>query len=220
MSEPQTGQSASIPQPEARYFYPNRMGRVLLLSYEDVLGHNGLHALLKLAGYEHYAQFRPPNNSDRQFSFDVVGSLTRSLIDMYGPRGARGIAMRVGRVVFKHGIREYGPMMGLAELTFQLLPFSIKLEQGTRAFAELFNHHTDQVVRLQETPDTLYWQIERNPLSWGVEAAQPVCYVAVGLLQESLLWLSGGKNFQVEETSCMACGDDVCQIAITKKPLD
>lgn len=220
MEEPQVGQNQSLSQPEPRYFYPNRMGRVVLLSYEDVMGHNGLHALLKLAGYEQYAQFRPPNNSDRQFSFEVMGSLTSSLIDMYGPRGARGIAMRVGRVVFKHGIREYGPMMGLAELTFQLLPFSIKLEQGARAFAELFNLHTDQVVRLQETPETLYWQIERNPLTWGVEAAQPVCYIAVGLLQESLLWLSGGKNFQVEETSCMACGDEVCRIAITKKPLD
>lgn len=220
MADPQAGPDPIVPDPDAQYYYPNRMGRIVLLAYEDVLGRNGLHALLKLASHEHYAQYRPPSNSDRQFSFEVVGSLTRSLIDMYGPRGARGIAMRVGRVVFKHGIREYGPQMGLAELTFQLLPFSIKLEQGARAFAELFNHHTDQVVRLQDTPDALYWHIERNPLTWGVEAAQPVCYLAVGLLQESLLWLSGGKTFQVEETACQACGDATCTIVITRKPLD
>lgn len=196
------------------------MGRILLLAYEDVLGHNGLHAVLKLAGCEQYATIRPPNNSDRQFSFEVVGGLTRALIDMYGPRGARGIALRTGRVVFKHGIREYGPMMGLAELAFQILPFSIKLEQGSRAFAELFNLHTDQIVRLEDSADTLFWHIERNPLCWGVQAKQPVCYLAVGLLQESLLWLSGGKTFDVQETSCMACGDEICTIAITKKPLD
>lgn len=220
MTDSFAGQDSAVTDPDEQYYYPNRMGRIILLSYEDVLGHTGLHALLKLAGHEHYAQFRPANNSDRQFSFEVVGSLTRSLIDLYGPRGARGISLRVGRVVFKHGIREYGPLMGLAELTFQLLPFSIKLEQGAKAFAELFNHHTDQVVRLRETPETLYWTIERNPLTWNVEAAQPVCHLAVGLLQESLMWLSGGKNFQVEETACQACGADVCTIAITKKPLD
>ena len=111
-------------------------------------------------------------------------------------------------------------MLGVAELTFRLLPLSIKLEKGAKAFAELFNHYSDQRVRLQETPDTLYWHIERCPVCWGVQSAGPCCHLAVGLLQESLMWLSGGKTFQVEETSCMACGDEVCTIAITKKPLD
>ncbi len=202
------------------FAYPNRMGRVLLLAYEDVLGRNVLHALFKLAGCEYLAQAPPANNSDRQFGFEVIGGLTRALIDMYGPRGARGVSLRVGRMCFKHGIREYGPMMGLAELTFQLLPFSIKMEKGAHAFSDLFNTHTDQRVRLQETPGTLYWHIERNPLCWGVQAEQPVCYLAVGLLQESLMWLSGGKTFHVEETACQACGDEICTIAIDKKPLD
>ncbi len=220
MVGPQMDQPSLTPGSERRYTYPNRMGRILLLSYEEVLGRTGLHALLNLAGYAHYAQSLPPNNSDRQFGFEIIGSLTQALLDMYGPRSARGIALRTGRVCFKHGIREYGPMMGLAELTFQLLPFSIKLSQGARAFCELFNRQTDQIVRLQDTPETLYWLIERNPLCWGVMAERPCCYVAVGLLQESLLWLSGGKSFQVEETTCMGCGDEICTIAITKKPLD
>ncbi len=220
MTDQLPGPDAIHPEPDGRYYYPNRMGRILLHSYEEVLGHNGLHALLRLQGNEHYAQVPPPNNSDRQFSFEVVGGLTRALLDMYGPRGARGIGLRVGRVVFKHGIREYGPLLGLAELTFQLLPFSIKLEQGAKAFADLFNLYTDQIVRLQETPEALCWQIERNPLAWGVQSSGPVCFVAVGLLQESLLWLSGGKTFQVDETSCVACGGSVCNIVITRKPLE
>ena len=84
----------------------------------------------------------------------------------------------------------------------------------------MLNTHTDQIVRLRETPETLYWQIERNPLCWGVKTEQPCCHLAVGLLQESLLWLSGGKTFQVEEESCTACGADSCTITIARKPLD
>lgn len=217
-TQPQT--ASSLPTVQPQYFYANRMGRILLLAFEDVLGHNALNALLKLANYENYIHQPPPNNSDRQFSFATVGALTEAMQRMYGPRGARGVALRVGRVCFKYGIREYGPMMGIAELTFQLLPFSLKLDKGATAFADLFNHHTDQIVRLQDTPDRLYWHIERCPVCWGVRSEQPCCHLAVGLLQESLQWLSGGKNFLVEEETCIARGDSTCTISIAKKPLD
>ncbi|MBN1963161.1 MAG: 4-vinyl reductase [Anaerolineae bacterium] len=220
MSDRKHDAAPSALDANVHYYYPNRMGRLILLALEDVLGHNGQHALLHMAGFEHYAHTPPPNTTDRQFPFAAVGGLTQAMLDMYGPRGGRGVALRVGRVVFKYGLREYGPMMGLAELTFQLLPLSIKLERGAQAFAALFNHHTDQVVRLQETPEVLYWHVDVNPVCWGVESDQPVCNLAVGLLQESLLWLSGGKSFSVEEQACIACGDPCCTIAIVKKPLD
>lgn len=216
----QPGLRAPSGDSAARYFYPNRMGRILLLALEDVLGHNGLHALLKMAGYEHFIRNLPPNTSDRQFPFEAVSGFIGTLHDMYGPRGARGVALRVGRVCFKYGLREYGPMMGVADLTFQLLPLSIKLEQGARAFSDLFNDHSDQVVQVQDTPETLYWRIERCPMCWKRRSEHPHCYLAVGLLQESLLWLSGGKTFQVEVKNCIAQGDDVGTITIAKKPLD
>jgi predicted hydrocarbon binding protein len=196
------------------------MGRILCLAYEEVLGHNGLAALLKMAGYEQYVQAPPPGNSDRQFPFAAVSGLTQAATDLYGPRGGRGILQRVGRVCFKHGVREYGDMLGITDLTFQLLPFSIKLEKGIRALADLFNTQTDQVVRVQETPDMLYWTVERCPVCWQLEASQPTCQVSVGLFQEALQWLSGGKTFVVEEQTCVACGDDACTIAIAKLPLD
>lgn len=214
--------AASAPaDPEAqKFYYPNRMGRILLLGYEEVMGYNGMHALLKLAGYEHYAQVPPPNNSDKQFPFTAIGGLTGALLRMYGPRGARGVAHRVGAVCAKHGIREYASMMGIADLTFQLLPLSIKLSKGVNAFAALFNDYTDDVVRLEETPDMLYWHVERCSVCWGVQSEAPCCHLAVGLLREGLAWLSGGKDFQVEEQACIAAGDPTCTIAITKVPLD
>lgn len=219
-----------IPDSTGPFYCPNRMGRILLLAYEEVVGRNALVALLTLIEshgetqrrfpYVKYIDVAPPLNSDRQFPFEAIGGLTQALIDMYGPRQLRSVAGRIGRVTFKHGLSEYGQMMGVTDLTFQLLPLSIKLEKGAQALAALYNDHTDQRVRIHETADMLYWHVERNPVCWGVEATQPVCHLTVGLLQESLLWLSGGKDFQLEETTCMACGDDVCTIAITKKPLD
>lgn len=219
----------SAPHPETgalesghsrRYYYPNRMGRILLLAIEDVIGHTGLTAVMKLAGYENIGNPLPPNNTDRQFAFETLSRLMEALDALYGPRGARSVALRVGRVCFKYGLREYGPVVGIGELTFQLLPLSIKLEKGIRLFADVFNSFTDQVVRVEETPDTFYWYVERCPVCWDRQTDQPSCHLSVGVLQEALLWVSGGKTFQVEEQACVACGDEACIIAITKTPLD
>lgn len=219
----------AVPRPDAvssasevkpRYYYPNRMGRILLLAVEDVVGRSGLHALSNLAGLEHEVTLLPPSTTDKSFSFETISRLLQAIQDMYGPRGARGIALRVGRICLKQGLRDYGPTMGIAELTFQLLPLSIKLEKGIRVFADLFNNFTDQIVRIEETAETFYWHIERCPVCWGRQSDQPCCHLAVGVLQEALLWVSGGKTFEVEEQTCIACGDETCTIAITKKPLD
>ena len=110
-------------------------------------------------------------------------------------------------------------MLGLTEMAFRLLPLPTKLRTGARVFADLFNKHTDQQVRVEETAEKIYWIIERCPLCWERKADEPVCHLAVGVLQEALYWLSGGKVFGVEETTCIAKGDETCTIVIDQTPL-
>ena len=110
-------------------------------------------------------------------------------------------------------------MLGLTEMTFRLLPLPTKIHTGAKLFADLFNKQTDQVVRIEETADKLFWHIECCPLCWERKTSEPVCNLAVGLLQEALYWLSGGKIFHVEEIACVARGDPACTIVIDAAPL-
>jgi predicted hydrocarbon binding protein len=41
----------------------------------------------------------------------------------------------------------------------------------------------------------------------------------VGLLKEGLNWVSGGKEFRITETKCIASGSDVCEFTIQKEPI-
>jgi predicted hydrocarbon binding protein len=202
------------------YYYPNKIGRIVLLATEEVMGRNGVNAALNLARLRHLVNNYPPNNFDRQFSFEEMGGIQQALEDMYGPRGARGLALRAGRACFKYGIREFGPVLGISDLAFRLLPLGMKMKVGIEVFAEVFNKFSDQVVRLGEDEDSFIWTIERCPVCWGRHTAEPCCYLAVGVLQEGAYWVSGGKNFSVEETMCVGKGDDVCTILIGKRPLD
>ncbi|MBI3360217.1 MAG: 4-vinyl reductase [Chloroflexi bacterium] len=196
------------------------MGRIILLALEEVIGHNGVNAVLNLAHLRHLVNNYPPNNLDRQFSFEEIGAIQKSLDEMYGPRGGRGLALRAGRACFKYGLREFGPVLGIADLAFRLLPLGMKLRSGADVFADTFNKYTDQVVRLSEDEDRILWIIERCPLCLGRHTDSPCCYLAIGIIQESIFWVSGGKNFNVQETSCIACGDENCTIAIDKVPLE
>ncbi len=205
---------------DRQYYYPNKMGRIILLAMDEVMGRNGVNAILNLARLKTLVNSYPPNNFDRQFSFDEVGSIQQSLEDMYGPRGARGLALRAGRACFKYAIKEFGPVLGIADLAFRLLPLSMKLKVGFEVFAETFNKFSDQIVRLGEDEERYIWIIDRCPVCWKRRTNEPCCHLAVGILQEGLYWVSSGKSFHVEEVECIATGDATCTIIINKRPLD
>jgi len=201
------------------FFYPQKMGRIIFLGLEEVIGKSGVNTVLRFSNLEEYIDNYPRGIAERSFSFDQVRSLQSALEQVYGPRGGRGLALRAGRSCFKYGLKEYGSMMGITEMAFRLLPLPTKLHTGAQVFADLFNKHTDQHVRLEETETQILWHIERCPLCWERTENEPVCHLAVGVLQEALYWLSGGKVFNVEETACVACGDPACTIVIDKTPL-
>jgi predicted hydrocarbon binding protein len=55
---------------------------------------------------------------------------------------------------------------------------------------------------------------------WGRSGVdKPVCFIAVGLLQEGLKWVSGGNEFRVNESKCIGLGEEVCEFIIQKEPI-
>lgn len=202
------------------YYYPNKMGRIILLAMEEILGSNGIHAVLNLANLTDLINNYPPNNFDLRFKFDDLGRIQAALDELYGPRGGQGLALRSGRACLRYGLREFGPLLGLSDMAFRLLPLSEKLHTGAGIFAETFNRFTDQRVRVEESDGQILWHIDRCPVCWGRHTDQPVCHLAAGILQESLSWVSGGKQFCLEETHCIARGDPSCTFRIDTHPMD
>jgi hypothetical protein len=202
------------------YFFPNKMGQIMLYAMEEVMGRNGVNAVLNLARLPERIGNYPPNNFDKEFAFGEVGRLLQALDEMYGPRGGRGLARRAGRACFKFGVRDFGPMLGIADLTFRVVPLGMKLRVGFEVLAQTFNKFTDHLVRLGEDDQHFHWIMERCGTCWGRKTKSPCCHLAVGILEEGLYWVSGGKNFYVEEVTCIAAGDRACTILVGKHPLD
>lgn len=207
------------PIPKSGLYYPNKIARIALNAIEDVMGKNGLNAILHLANLSHLIDNFPPDNLERQFDFADFSAISGALEEMYGPRGGRGLALRAGRQTFSEGLRNFGALAGAGDLAFKVLPLTAKLHIGIPAMAKIFSTTSDQLSTVAEQEDSYIYTIHRCPVCWGRKVDKPDCFMAVGLLQEGLKWVSGGREFRVVQTTCHATGDEACDFQIFKEPI-
>ena len=190
------------------YTYPNRLGRIILLAMEEIIGKNGVNAVLNQAKLRNRINNYPKNTLDKNFRFEEISQIQTALEASYGLRGGRGLALRAGRACFKHILRDFGPEMNFTDLASRIDPLEDKVRMTTKVLAEVFNKVSDQRVTVTENENRFLWVISPCPFCWQREAEDAVCLMAVGLLQEALYWVSGGKFFHLEETNCIARGDE------------
>jgi len=201
-------------------YYPNKIGRIYLMAMEEVMGTNGIKAVLNLAKTPELIGNYPSNSLAREFDFSDFGAIGSAIEEMYGPRGGRGLALRAGRASFAQGLSEFGSVIGASELAFKVIPMGTKVKVGLKAMAETFTKFSDQTSDVEEADEYFVYTIRKCPVCWGRTSEKPICYGAVGILQEGLRWVSGGKDFKVEEIQCRAVGDENCVFYVYKEPLN
>jgi predicted hydrocarbon binding protein len=205
------------PIPKSGYYYANKIVFISLNALEEVMGKNGVNAILNLAHLSDLIDNYPPGNLDRQFDFADFSAINLALEEMYGPRGGRGLALRAGRVAFADSLRNFGALAGVSDLAFKVLPLQTKMRIGIPVMAKIFSQISDQYSTVQERENDYVYTIHRCPVCWGRhDSDKPVCFIAIGLLQGGLKWLSGGHEFRINESRCCAMGDDVCEFIIEK----
>jgi predicted hydrocarbon binding protein len=202
------------------HYYPNQLGRILLLSLEEIIGRNGINTVLNNARLSNLIGDYPPGNLDLQFEHDHFSKIMIALEKVYGQQSGRGLARRVGHAAFKYGLREFGSSTDVSSLSFRLLPWHRKMRSGLNTLADILNRLAGQCVRVEEQDDRFLWYTDPCPLCYERKTDDPVCEFIAGVLQEMLYWLSGSKYFIVNEIQCVASGDPMCTVAINKKPLE
>jgi len=208
------------PIPPSGLYYPNKFALITLDAFEQVMGKNGLNAILNLAHLSHLIDNYPPDNLNKEFDFSYYTSINLALEEMYGPRGGRGLALRAGRALFADALRNFGALAGVGDLAFKVLPLPAKLRIGIPAMARIFTQVSDQKSTVQEEANEIFYTIHKCPVCWSRTGLdKPVCFIATGLLQEGLKWVSGGSEFRVNESKCVAMGDEVCEFVIQKTPI-
>lgn len=202
------------------FYISNRMGRILHQATHETIGLNALRSVPDFMQLALPSDSLPPSDTQRAFPFETVSQLHSALENVYGPQSAHGLALLIGRACFKYGMRQLSAPLGFDETSFRLLPHARKLQAATRAFTHLLQAESDVQISVEEHADKLLCRIEHCPLCHGRKSDAPSCHLVVGLLQESLGWLSGGKMFNINETHCIALGDSTCTFEVDLNPIN
>lgn len=198
--------------------FPNKISRILLRAVQDVIGEHGIQAVLTTARLPELIEGLPPANFEPGLTHAEVGRLFEAIESIYGVSGGRRLVRQAGQASFKYWIEGFGSIVGLADVAFRILPLKLRVKIGIEVVAEISNRYSGQTIVLGEDRDSYFVVLERCGFCEGQRADVPICAFPVGLLEETLFWVSRGSRYSVEETSCIACGDPVCTICIGKEP--
>lgn len=206
---------ASIPK--SGYGYPNHAARIFLLELENLMGRNGVSAMLNRAGLGAWIAALPPDDAERGVDFSEFSALLAALDDLYGPRGGRGLARRAGWAAFPQLLTRMEPLKPLADLPTRGVPPTEKLQLALQALADAFTQASDQQCTVSDDGEAFSFHIQRCPACWGRKVEDgPACAAIVGLLDECVHWLFGGEPTRLEETECIAHGGTACTFRVPK----
>jgi predicted hydrocarbon binding protein len=208
----------------ADHYWPNKMGRMMMLALEDVLSPGRLQAVLNRAQLGHRINNYPPDNLELEFDFSELSMMMQALEELHGPQAGRELAVQAGRAGFKYALRDFGTLMGLSDLSFRFLPLQVKLWVALGAMADTFNNFSDQRVRVTQEGARFHYVIDRCPLCWSRTTSEPCCHAATGLLREMISWIAApeagqGNGLDVREVSCIAAGAPSCTFDIRLPPV-
>jgi len=198
----------------------SQIGQMMLEGVREVTGQAGaadLSTLVKRSPPK-IAVILPAEQST--ISFDDLSAIQLALESLYGRLGGQGVALRAGRAAGSQVFRSFGVQMGLQALDYRLLPGPKRVRVGLSALAAKVSELSCNSFQVTENPEAWLWQVSFCPVCWQRQSEAPACYFIVGLLQEFLSTISGGKIFNVVETECRAVGGDACIFRIDKQVLE
>jgi predicted hydrocarbon binding protein len=195
-------------------YIPNSMMYVTLVAVGDIIGENGLNAILNYAGLNKYRGSLPPNDDKLEIVGSEFAAVVGSIIEIFGEKGARPILYNTGRRGFQV-IMEKNPMMsGFLGLGLKLLPKRKRLEKAFTVGAESTNKLFGENQKFYVSDEGFVCELFDCYWCKGLTSKAPICFGEVGLDAEVAKWATGDEH-EVREVLCRARGDDVCKIVIS-----
>ena len=184
-----------------------------LVSAQEVMGDNGLNAVLRTSGLERFIGNFPPNNLEPSIPASQYARLNQAIEEFYG-RGGKGMLRRIGKASFQYGVREQSALLGVAGMALKLLPEKQKIKFILNGMADALKKTNTQVnAWVDESGDHLAYCESTCAICHGRQSETPICHLYAGSIAEAVHWATG-KDYQIVETHCRARGDEYCRFEV------
>ena len=191
----------------------NSLVRQALISAQEVMGDNGLNAVLRTSGLERFIGNLPPNNLEPSIQASQYAKLNQAIEEFYG-RAGKGMLRRIGKTSFQYGVKEQAALLGVAGVALKLLPEKQRIKFILNGMVDALKKSNPQVnAWVDESGDRLAYIESTCAICHSRQSQTPICYLYVGSISEAVLWATG-KEHEVIETHCLAKGDSYCRFEV------
>ena len=191
----------------------NSLVRQALTSAQEVMGDNGLNAVLHTSGLERFIGNFPPDNLEPSIPASQYARLNQAIEEFYG-RGGRGMLRRIGKASFQYGVREQSALLGVAGMALKLLPERQRIKFILHGMADALKKSNPQVnAWVDESGEHLAYIESTCAICHSRQSTEPICHLYVGSITEAVHWATG-KDYHVRETHCLAKGDEYCRFEV------
>lgn len=197
--------------------YVNALFWQMLQGVEEVLGENGLNAVLRSSGLGRYIGNPPENNLESDVMAREYARLNEA-IEQFTGRAGKGMLQRIGRASFRWGIKEQAALMGLANIALKALPQRLRkraillgLRKGLMDlvdFGLVDVRDEGGVMVYSDYACTICHTRHSDDIS--------ICHLYAGTLGEAMAYATGKdfREFEIVETHCRARGHECCRFEI------
>ncbi len=191
----------------------NTIVRQALVATEEVIGTNGLNAILRASGLGHFINNLPPNNLEPAIKAAEYAQFNQAIEDFYG-RGGKGILRRIGKASFQYAINEQAALLGIAGTALKVLPQKQRIKFILNSMVGALKKSNPQVEAwVDEEGGKLAYVESSCAICHSRSSDKPICYLYLGSLGEAVKWATG-KEYEIIETHCLAKGDDFCRFEV------
>ncbi len=191
----------------------NALVRQALTAAQEVMGENGLNAVLRSVGLERFIGNFPPNDPNPSIKTTEYARFNEAIENFYG-RGGKGMLRRIGKASFQYGIREQGALMGVAGVALKLMPTRGRIKFILNGMVNALKKTNPQVdAWVEEEGDTIAYCESTCAICLGRHSDQPVCHLYVGSVAEAVRWATD-QEYEITETHCIAKGDKYCRFEV------
>jgi predicted hydrocarbon binding protein len=191
----------------------NALVRQALVSAQEVMGENGLNAVLHTSGLERFIGNFPPNNTEPGIKASEYAKFNEAIEAFYG-RGGKGFLRRIGKASFQYGVKEQGALLGLAGAALKLMPQKGRIKFILNALVNALKKTNAQVnAWVEDEGDKLAYCESTCAICNGRHSDLPICHLYVGSIGEAVRWATD-QEYEIIETHCIAKGDPYCRFEV------
>jgi predicted hydrocarbon binding protein len=176
--------------------------RLTLDASEEVLGLNGLKAILNFSKMSHLLENKPDYSFEKNFTDDEFRAVSSSFADVLGLDGGRALFRMIGKTIGANTIK-----IGGYE-SIKDLPPDEKLFKAIELYSLVSGRG-----KVSKEGGVIVYDNPQCTLCAHAKHDHPICSLYNGYLDVTITW-AGVKDKKTVETACMAMGDKSCRFEI------